>query len=275
MKVFIHTDLEGVSGIGDAGSPPGCVFEKGHSVYPEMVQLLLGDVHAAVEGAVAGGATAVTVLDSHGGGGNFTAGDLEGKALYDPKANKLWWGMLDESYDATFFIGAHAMAGTLRAFFDHTQCSNEWFEARLNNRPFGELGQWAAVAAEFGVPLVMVAGDAAACDEARTFFDPVETAVVKQGRCRLKADCAPLDIARGRIHEAARKAMSLVGRAKPLALKKPIEFTLTCSRTDVCDQLAGGDVERIDARTIRWVRENGFGLYPWYPPMDRKGRPRR
>ena len=39
--------------------------------------------------------------------------------------------------------------------------------------------------------------------------------------------------------------------------------------TDLCDKLAGGDIERVDARTIRWVRENGFGIFPWYAPMTR------
>lgn len=269
MKIYIHTDLEGVSGMGEAKFGDSCVFDNRNPKYPEMVKLLLGDVCAAIEGAVGGGAQAITVLDSHGGGGNFTADDLKGKATYDPKTSGLWWGMLDESYDATFFVGAHAMAGTLNAFADHTQCSDEFFDNKVNGRRFGELGQWAMVAAEFGVPLVMVAGDAAACVEAREFLDPVETAVVKQGKGRMFADCLPLDEARGRIREAARKAMGLIGKAKPLALKKPIEFSLTCCRTDICDKLAGGDIERVDARTIRWVRANGFGFFPWYAPMTR------
>lgn len=270
MKIFIHTDLEGVSGIGETNFRDTSVFERVNSRYPEMVKLLLGDIHAAIDGAMAGGATAITVLDSHGGGGNFQAADLNGRAVHDPKKNDLWWGMLDESYDATFFIGAHAMAGTLNAFADHTQSSTEWFDAKINGRRFGELGQWAMVAAEFGVPLVMVAGDAAACAEARDFFNPVETAAVKQGRGRAHADCLPLDAARDAIRDAARRAMGLIGKAKPLVLKKPIEFSLTCCRSDICDTLAVGDIERVDARTIRWVRANGFGFFPWYAPMTRE-----
>lgn len=267
MKVYIHTDLEGVSGIGTVNVEGSSIFERKNPRYPQAVKRLLGDIHAAIDGAVAGGATAVTVLDSHGGGGNFKAADLKGKAVFDPKENGRWWGMLDESYDATFFIGAHAMAGTLNGFADHTQSSTEFFDFTANGRRVGEVEQWAMVAAEFGVPLVMVAGDAAACAEAKEFFDPIATAVVKKGKGRMFADCLPLDVARANIRKAARKAMSLIGKAKPIKMKKTITYTLTCLRTDIADKLTWGDIKRVDARTLRWVRENAFGFFPWEAPM--------
>jgi len=270
MKIYMHTDLEGVSGIGEAMPGGSSVVETGHPQYPQAVKLLLGDIQAAIEGARAGGATEITVLDSHGGGGNFTAADLKGAAEFDPKENGRWWGKLDESYDATFFIGAHAMAGTLNGFYDHTQCSGEYFDYKINGKRFGEVEQWAMVAAEFGVPLVMVAGDAAVCAEAKSFFDPLETAVVKRGRGWMHADCLPLDAARANIRKAAKKAMSLIGKAKPMKVRKPVTFTLVCCRSDIADKLTRGDIERVDARTVRWVRENGFGFFPWEAPLSRK-----
>ncbi len=270
MKIYIHTDLEGVSGIGTVNFGDSSVFGAKNLKYPGAVRMLVGDIQAAIDGAVAGGATEITVLDSHGGGGNFTARDLKGRAGFDPKTNGRWWGMLDESYDGTFFLGAHAMAGTLNGFADHTQSSTEFFDFTANGRRVGEIEQWAMVAAEFGVPLVMVAGDAAACAEAKAFFDPIATATVKHAKGRMFADCLPLHVARANIRKAARKAMSLIGKAKPKKTRKPITFTLTCLRSDIADKLTWGDIQRVDARTIRWVRENAFGFFPWEAPMTRE-----
>lgn len=264
MKIFIHTDLEGVSGMGEAMHGETTVTSKANPRYPAMVDLMLGDINAAIDGAIDGGATEITVLDSHGGGKNFTADRLGGRAEYDKKTNGLWWGKLDASYAATFFIGAHAMAGTINGFLDHTQSSLEWFDYAVNGRRYGELAQWAMVAGEFGVPLVMVSGDEAACAEARAFFNPVETAAVKQGRGRMHADCLPLDEAHARIREAARRALGLIGRARPFRPQKPIEFRLTLTRSDHCDNAAASDVERLDARTVRWVRDDGRCFLPNY-----------
>lgn len=264
MRIYIHTDMEGASGICEGVVDGKSVVRNSSDRYEESRALLIGDVNAAVAGAFDGGATHVAVLDSHGGRGNFAAADIDSRAEFDPVENKLWWGKLDESYNATFFIGAHAMAGTMGAFLDHTQSTDEFFDFCVNGRRFGELGQWAMVAAEFGVPLVMVSGDEAACTEARAFFDPVETASVKRGTRRMHADCLPLDEARARIRVAAKNAISLIGMAKPLALKKPIEYELTCTNTGICDKLVHPGIERLDARTIRWVRKDGFGIFPWY-----------
>ncbi|MGZ4596943.1 MAG: M55 family metallopeptidase, partial [Actinomycetes bacterium] len=56
MKVFISADLEGVAGVVDWSQ---CrVGEPGHA---EGARLLLGEVNAAIEGAVEAGADHVTV----------------------------------------------------------------------------------------------------------------------------------------------------------------------------------------------------------------------
>ncbi len=272
MRIFIHTDMEGASGIG-AGCVNGVEVVKPHSPhYEEGRRCLLADIHAAIDGALDGGATHITVLDNHGGGDNFTAEDLRGRAEYDPRTNGNWWGSLDGNYDATFFIGAHAMAGTHGAFLDHTQSTAEFFDWRINGRSVGEMAQWGMVAAEFGVPLIMMSGDEAACVEARTFFQPIETAAVKRGIQRMKAECLLADIAYGTIRMAARNAMKLIGTTKPLTLHRPIEFEITCTNSGIADNLTTGDIERMGARTVRWVRDSAFGLFPWYAPMDRAGR---
>ncbi len=108
MKIYIHTDLEGVTDLVRADQIP-----TDSEDYRRCCENLMLDLNAAVAGAFEGGATHVTVLDSHAGGGNFILDALDERAFNDTKPNGKWWGQLDESYDGTFFIGAHAMAGTI------------------------------------------------------------------------------------------------------------------------------------------------------------------
>jgi D-amino peptidase len=258
IKIYIHTDMEGICGIDSIE-----MIERGGPRFEECRKLLMEDINAAVEGAFEGGAAHVTVLDSHGGGKNFLPELLDKRAEIDTKPNKKWWAMMDETYSGTFFIGAHAMAGTMNAFLDHTQSSVAWHDYSINGRKMGELAQWAIVAGNWGVPMLMMSGDEAACVEARAFFDPVETAVVKLAIGRNRADLVPIEEARARIREAARKAISLVGKAKPFIPTKPMEIVLEYNRADYCDAAAQKpNRERVDARTIRWVTSDLLDILP-------------
>jgi len=258
MRIYIHTDLEGVSGIGRGEMVP-----RDSEDYEYCRELLMGDLNAAVDGAFAGGATEVFVLDSHGGGGNFILSTLDKRAQNDVRPNGKWWGIMDDRCDATYFIGAHAMAGTMNAFLDHTQSSLSWYNYSINGRRMGELAQWALVAGHFGVPMVMVSGDEAACVEARQFFCPCETATVKTGTERQRADCLPLEQARQRIWQAAHDAIAHVHEAKPFRPQTPYEIITQFTRADYADNAArSGKVDRIDARTVRKVTCNALSLFP-------------
>jgi len=257
MKIYIHTDLEGVTGIDTIE-----MMARDHERHQEAVRNLMADVNAAVDGAFAGGADHVTVLDSHGGGGNFVLDLLDERAENDTKPNKKWWGILDDSYDATFFIGAHAMAGTMNGFLDHTQSSASWYNYSVNGRRMGELAQWAMVAGAFGVPMAMVSGDEAACVEARQFFHPLETATVKRGIGRNRAELVEPQQAWERIREAARRAIAIIPETRPFVPAKPMEIILEFTRADHCDASAARGSERIDARTVRKVTSDCLALFP-------------
>ncbi|MBP8954197.1 MAG: M55 family metallopeptidase [Armatimonadetes bacterium] len=259
MRIYIHTDLEGVSGIGRGEMVP-----RDSTDYELCRELLMGDLNAAVDGAFAGGATEVMVLDSHGGGNNFILEKLDRRAINDTKPNRKWWGVMDQRCDATFFIGAHAMAGTMNAFLDHTQSSLTWHRYSINGREMGELAQWALVAGNFGVPMVMVSGDEAACVEARQFFRPCKTAIVKTASERQLADCLPLDEARQLIWQAAHDAIAIVREARPFRLQTPMEIITEFNRCDYADNAARSrNVERIGPRTVRKLTSNPLELFPW------------
>lgn len=258
VRIYINTDMEGITGISSYE-----MIQRDGPRFKECCELLMGDVNAAVEGAFAGGADEVWVLDGHSTGKNFIAGMLDKRAVQDPREVKKWWAGMNETFDGTFIVGAHAMAGTLNAFLDHTMNSTAWHHYKINGKRYGEIEMWGTIAGHYGIPVLMVSGDEALCAEARRFFGTIETAPVKKAIGRNKAECLPAGEARARIREAARKAVSLIGKAKPVVPPKRLEITLEYNRSDFCDSGARKPgVERVDAYTIRKVTENPLELLP-------------
>jgi len=112
--------------------------------------------------------------------------------------------------------------------------------------------------------MLMVSGDEAACAEARAFFSPIETAAVKQGVGRNRAIAYPADEAHALIREAARRAIDLVGKARPFSPIEPMEIKVEYMRSDYCDRIAELDgVERLDARTVRMIARDHTDILPW------------
>jgi len=262
VKIYIHTDLEGVTGLDEEEQRQ---FDK-TELYRESCEKLMHDVNAAIAGAFDGGADHVIVMDGHAGVGrqNFILEMLDQRAEYDPRDEEQWWGKLDHSCDGTFFVGAHAMAGTLNGFLDHTQSSTSIQNFYVNGRKVGELALWGILAGGFGVPMLMVSGDEAACAEARAFFSPIETAAVKQGVGRNRAIAYPADQARALIREAASRAIDLVGKARPFRPIEPMEIKVEYMRSDYCDRIAELEgVERLDARTVRMIARDHTDILPW------------
>ncbi len=98
MKIWISVDMEGVAGIVDWDQ----CRPAGGARYDVGCRLMLAEVNAAVEGAMAGGATEVVVNDSHGTMANLDPGALAGEARYIAGRHKPLYMMqgLDETFDA-------------------------------------------------------------------------------------------------------------------------------------------------------------------------------
>src|SRR5258708_20822277 len=71
-SIFLITDAEGVAGV--------CRQEQTDPKDAEMRALLTGEINAAVEGFLAGGADEVIVWDGHGGSQNLSALTIHSKA---------------------------------------------------------------------------------------------------------------------------------------------------------------------------------------------------
>ena len=80
---------------------------------------------------------------------------------------------------------------------------------------------------------------------------------------RNRAELVDLKEARDRIRDAARRALALIGKGRPLIPLKPMEIVLEYNRADYCDGVVGRPgIERLDARTIRWVTSDPLAILP-------------
>jgi D-amino peptidase len=258
MKIYILSDMEGVSGIcrEDQTQPP----ESPN--YQAARPLLCADVNAAIDGAFAGGVDEVLVCDGHASGFNFLMEQMDARATYErPNGALDFLPGLDGSFDAVFCIGYHAMAGTINGFLDHTQDSKSWHHYFINGKRFGELGQIGVWAGSYGVPITLVTGDDAACVEGRAFFGEIATATVKHGIGRQHARCLHPHSAHEKIREAARHAVSLVGKIEPLRLATPFNVRIEYYRSDQADAKAHRPgTRRIDAYTLEREIQNARHL---------------
>lgn len=251
MRVYIMADMEGIGGI--------VLREQvmpGTAQYAEARELFIGEVDAAVEGALQGGATHVIVRDAHGNGHNFPPSRLHPKAEWvqgSVPAGERFPGM-NENTDLLFLVGYHARAGTLGAVRDHTMTSAAWQRFILNGQEVGEVGIDAALAGYLGVPVGLVTGDDKVCQEAEELLGTVVTAVVKRGLGRHAAILVAPEVSRERVRQAAQEAVRRAAEFAPFIVEPPVSVQVQFTGTEMADSIRvdGRSRVRIDGQTIEY-----------------------
>jgi D-amino peptidase len=229
LKVFISVDMEGIGGLasGEETSPAG-------RDYGLFRQLMTEEANAAIEGALQAGATEVVVRDAHGSALNILPN------LLNPEARLVReWSLgpldmmegIDRSFDAVFFVGYHAQAGTPNAVLAHT-ITGTIYDLKLNGRAVPELGLNAAIAGYFGVPVVLVTGDLATTRQATDVLGDVATVAVKEGIGKAAIMLHP-EKARKLIKAAAAEALKNLPKYKPFRLTPPVTMEITFTREDL------------------------------------------
>jgi D-amino peptidase len=249
MKIYITTDLEGVAGILLDSQVMGDSAE-----YQKARRLLTQETNAAVEGALAGGATDVLVEDGHGSGFNFIFEELHPGARYIMGSPRpAWPPEVDRSYAASVFLGCHAMAGTWGAVRDHTMSTTHWHNCWVNGHLVGEIGLWAMMAGHHDIPCVLVSGCERACAEASQLISGIGTAVTKKGLSRYAATLEPAEKVRAMIREQTQVAVAKARGIQPLKVDSPVEIRVEYNITGQADavRIIPGR-RRIDARTIAY-----------------------
>ena len=255
IKVYISADMEGVVGAvtGAQLSPSGFEYQKFREYMTE-------EVLAAIRGARAAGATEFLVSDSHGNGQNI----LIDRLPKDVQIVRSWprplgmMGGLDESFDAAIFIGYHTSTSNTEGVRAHTMSSATLTDVRLNGTSVAEAGFNAAIAAHFGVPIVMVSGDDAIVRETKRYVgDDVEGATVKWAKSFHSARTLTPEAGYEVIEAAARRAIARVDEFEPMRRISDVQLEISFKNYRQAEILSYlSVVERIDSHSIRYIAKD-------------------
>jgi D-amino peptidase len=223
LKIFISVDMEGITGVVNWED----VSRDGKD-YEYFRRIMTKETNAAIEGALEAGANEIIVRDSHG-----TFRNILPEMLHkDSKLIRDWSGSfmtmmlgIDKSFDAVFFIGYHAKAGTQNAILEHTWSSKNVIDVSINNVSLPEAGINALIAGHYDVPVVFVSGEKALCNHAKVLFGEVKTVAVKEGLGNAALNLHP-EVSRERIRKGAKNALLNLNKYKPYKLNSPYKLVI-------------------------------------------------
>jgi len=229
LKVYISADMEGIGGVSTwdkQSSPKGADYEK-------FRRLMTLEVNAAIAGAYDAGASDVLVSDSHWDGQNIDPELLDRRARMVrawPRPLGMMQG-IDDSFAAAVFVGYHASEGQANAILAHTDSSTRFFEVKLNGVTVPEAGINAAIAGEFGVPVVFLSGDQTIGQEATRLLGAIETAAVKIAGGFYSATMLHPEECQRLIREGVKRGVEKRRQLKPYKLARPVKLEVTFKRT--------------------------------------------
>jgi D-amino peptidase len=250
-KILIVSDVEGVGGVNDSTEQ----LLPGQRRFSDSQRLLTGEVNAAVEGALAAGASEIVIWDGHDGSRTLSIDEVHSRAkLLQGRPTPANYYMSERLYDAILFVGQHAMAGAKGGVLAHSQ-SFSVKRITINGREVGEIGQVAAIAGYYQIPVIMLAGDQAACDELAGLQPKAITVAVK----RLAGKASSLSLshaeAKRQIREGAQKAVSRAKDYAPWKIAGPVEMVFEFHPQ--ADQ--PGRVTRYNGTTVQEAYEAWLG----------------
>lgn len=253
LKVYISADMEGITGVASADQLSPASFE-----YAQARQWMTGEVLAAIQGAREAGATEFVVSDSHGNGESLLLDKFPSDIPITivrsfPRPLGMMEG-IDSSFAAVIFIGYHAATTSSTGVRAHTMSSALLTRIALNGAPQSEAGINAAIAAQFGVPVVMITGDDAIVSETKQRLGPVEGVVVKRALGFHSAATVTPEVGQARIRQQAKTAVGRRAEMKPYTMTKPISVEVSFKNYRPVELLGYlPNVQRIDAHTVRFT----------------------
>ncbi|HEX4703605.1 MAG TPA: M55 family metallopeptidase, partial [Pseudonocardiaceae bacterium] len=206
MKIMISADMEGATGVTwTADVTPGT------EQWQRFRRMFTADVNACARGLHAGGATDVLVNEAHDSQRNLLLEDLDPAVrMLTGRHKPLSMMQGIDSVDGVVFLGYHAGAGA-EGVLAHTYLANSITGVWLDGVPASEGRLNAALAAEHGVPVLLVTGDDKTCADAAGYAPDAHRVAVKECVSRYAAICAPPQRTGEWITTAAKAAMSLAG----------------------------------------------------------------
>ncbi|MBU3869950.1 M55 family metallopeptidase [Streptomyces sp. 4503] len=212
MKILISADMEGATGV----TWPADVL-PGTPQWERCRRLFTSDVSAAVAGFLDGGADEVLINEAHWTMRNLLLEELDARAQMltgRHKSLSMVEGVQHGDVDGVAFVGYHTGAGT-EGVLAHTYLANSITGVWVNGARASEGRLNALVAAEYGVPVVLVTGDDKTCEDAVDYAPDARSVAVKDYVSRYAAVCRTPARTAADIRAAAREAAVLAVRHEP------------------------------------------------------------
>lgn len=257
MKIFVAVDMEGATGVAHREH-----LLPGGNDYERARKWLTGDVVAAIEGAVAAGATDVLVNDGHGNMRNILLDDLPeaarlivGPAQARNKPLVQVTGIEEGGFEACLLVGFHSRAGTKGGLLSHTWVGMLVHEIRLQGKPAGESLLDAAIVGHYGVPVVLVTGADDVVREAKADLGS-DLVAVEVKRALGPSACASLTpkAAQKKIRGAAERAVRERAKRKPWTTKGPVRMDVEFHRREMAARALDTGLGVPDPKNDRVVR---------------------
>ncbi|OLF10705.1 peptide ABC transporter substrate-binding protein [Actinophytocola xinjiangensis] len=242
---MISADMEGATGVTWTAD-----VAIGTPEWQRLRPVFTGDVNACITGLYAGGATSVLVNEAHSTQRNILLEDLDPRAVMLTGKHKPLSMMqgIDSGLDGVVFLGYHTAAG-LDGVLSHTYLPNQITGVWLDGTRASEGRLNAALAAEHGVPVLLVTGDNLTCDDANDYAPHATTVAVKECVSRYAAICKPPAITAQEITTAATTAMTHAGRTTATTTPHRIEVEFDASHLAAAAAVIP-TVDQIDIRTV-------------------------
>lgn len=258
MKIFISADMEGISGVVSLSH-----VEPDTKEYERFRKLMTKEVNAIVEAAYEFGATEVVVNDSHNNMDNILIEELHPKAVLISGSPKPWSMMqgIDESFDAVFFVGYHARAGSADAIMDHTYTGRILY-AKVNGKLMSEAGLNGRLAGSFGVPVVLITGDKTTIECAKQELKDFVGVAVKEACGRYSAKVYPFEVVKELLRKGVKDALENLKRFEPTVEEEPVELEISFIRSAMTEMaLLIPGITRKDARTVLYKAQSYSEAY--------------
>ncbi|WP_297508859.1 M55 family metallopeptidase [Thermococcus sp.] len=255
MKAFVSIDLEGLPHVVSVEHllPKGALYGEARKIATRVAKAVAEALHKE-------GFEEVVIADSHGPMVNVLPDEMPGYARLVrgfPRPLSMVAGA--KGADIAVFLGYHAKAGTGKATFDHTYSSSSVASIEVNGKAVSEALLNAYLLGEWGIPVIMVAGDRRLIEDDLSELSGTVGVVLKDSFSRYSSVSPAMETVETLLRKGVAEAVGKwkEGLIKPLRTKTPVEVKLRFLSSAFADSAELCPlVERIDGRSVVFRAKN-------------------